>query len=113
MTLIASVDIMKCDSNKHPFRTPAGEDPPLNNSQFLAIAGPHQVLLEIVGESLDRRLNRPRRRIAQRAKRFTLDIVTKIQHELRIFGSSAAICHALEHLNQPVSSFATGGAPAA
>src|SRR5437879_1032534 len=71
------------------------------------------MLLEILGKSLDRRLNRPRRSVAQRTKRFALDVVAEIQQQLGIFRSPAAAVDALENLHQPISAFAARRTPAA
>src|SRR5438067_3170547 len=72
-----------------------------------------QTLLEIFRKSLNRRLNRPRRGVAQRTKRFAFNVVAEIQEQLNVVFVSAAAFNAFENLYQPVGPFATGRAPTA
>src|SRR2546425_529413 len=71
------------------------------------------MLLEIFRKSLDRRLNRPRSCVAERTKRFALDVVTEIEQQQRIFRTPAAFLDAFKILSQPVGAFATRRTPAA
>ena len=71
------------------------------------------MLLEIFRKPLDRRLDRPRCRIAQGTKRLAFDVVAKIQHQLRVSGAAVAIRDAPENLYQPVRALATRSTPPA
>src|SRR5437868_13985984 len=72
----------------------------------------HQVALEIFRELLDRRLNRPRSGITERAERFAFDVVAQIKNQLRIFRSSLTASDAFENFDEPIRAFTTGRAPA-
>src|SRR4030095_11929610 len=45
-----------------------------------------EALLEIFGKSVDRRLNGPGGRITKGTERLALDVVAKIEHQLRVVG---------------------------
>jgi len=48
----------------------------------------NQFLLEVFREPFHRRLNRPRRRIAERTKRFAFDVVAEVEQQSRVFNDT-------------------------
>ena len=72
-----------------------------------------QPFLKVTGKLPDRTLDRPCRRIAEWTKRFALDVVTYIEHQLSVLGSSATRGDAVEYLDEPISSFSARSTPAA
>src|SRR5689334_4399644 len=69
--------------------------------------------LKVLGESLNRGLNGPRRCVSERTKRLAFNVVAKIQKQLDVAFASATAIHTFEDLDQPVGAFATRRTPAA